>query len=376
MPRHEIWLTDDNGARIAYLNNHLGGYFYRTVNAPAPFYLKLPSSFNTQLLLNGARLMPDRMVQFWRAPTGGSLGLWRVYFVQFLEIGRDNEGKLTVEIRGYDSLELLVRRIVAAYAGSANASATATEADDLAKSICTDMLSDVIAPVPGEGTRAWGDLTIQADATAGPQLDKGFAWRRCIDVLQDLAEEARQAGTEVFFDIVASTVSSSDIAFEFRTYTGQPGNDLTSLGGVFDEARGNLQAPMQTYDNREAVNYVYAGGQNEGVNRDIQQVADATRYVLSQWNRREAFADARNQSTSASVEDAGRQVLTAGEPIVRFKARPKDTQAFRFGTDWDHGDKVIARFLGQQYETIIRKTGIKLDANQGEELDIQLEYQE
>jgi hypothetical protein len=378
MPRYEIWLTDDVGLRLAYLDDVLGGYFYRITNAPGPFRLRLSPSFDTPLLLSSAQLIPDRMIQFWRAPTDGNLALWRTYFVQYLAIGRNRAGKLEIEIRGYDAVELLKRRITAAYSGEATATFSGIEGDDAMKDILAAMVSDAAAPVPSEGTRAWGDLSIQADATAGPQLDKSFAWREVLVTLQDLAMEARQAGTEVFFDIVHDSVSSTAISFEFKTSTGQPvdGTDLTSLGGVFDEAQGNLQVPKIVYDNREAVNYVYGGGQGEGLGREVQQVADSTRYGLSQWNRRERFAQATLQTSAAAVADVARQKLTEGEPVVAFRARPQDTAAFRFGTDWNYGDKVTAVFLGQEYTTIIRKVGIKLDAGQGEEIDAIMEYQE
>jgi hypothetical protein len=68
--------------------------------------------------------------------------------------------------------------------------------------------------------------------------------------------------------------------------------------------------------------------------------------------------------------------LTEGEPIVTFTAKPRDTQAFVFGTDWDHGDKVTAVFLGQEYDTILRKTGIILTPARSEQVESIMEYQE
>ena len=73
---YELWLTTDAGVRIQQLDTTGGFSAARTANKIAPLDLTLPQSFDTKLL------KPDRMVQVWRAPEGGRLGLWTVYFIR------------------------------------------------------------------------------------------------------------------------------------------------------------------------------------------------------------------------------------------------------------------------------------------------------
>lgn len=369
---YEIWLTDDHGLRLALLDNFLSLSASRKVSAIAPFTMDLPASFDTALIV------PDHMIQVWRAPTGGGLSLWRVYPIRWWEYSTHGADE-ALTIGGPDCNDWLRRRINAAYAGSANASVTATEADDLMKDIVTDMESDVIDPAPAAGSRAWADLTVAGDLTNGPQLDKDYAWDYLLKpsgggLLSTLAKASREADTEVFFDVVPANVTSSSIAFQFRTYTGQPGQDVSDRV-IFDQERGNLADPFLRYDYTDEINYVYAGGPGQGTERDIQQVYDADRYNISQWNRCEGFADARNQSTSDGIADAGRALLESGRPHIRFGGVPIDTQGTRFGRDWDFGDKVRARYRGQEFDAIIRAVVLSVDRNGKEKINARLEYE-
>jgi hypothetical protein len=202
-------------------------------------------------------------------------------------------------------------------------------------------------------------LSIAADLGDGPSITKGFSFDPLLTasgqgVLPALAKAARAAGTEVFFDIVPNVVSGSSITFQFRTFTGQPGQDQTGQGVLFDQQRGNMRNPRLEYDYSNEENYIYAAGQGEEGEREVQQVYDSARYLASQWNRCEGHADARNQSTANGVRESGRAALEDGEPRIRFTAEPVDTAGTRFGRDWDFGYKVRSRYRNIEFDTIIR----------------------
>jgi hypothetical protein len=188
-----------------------------------------------------------------------------------------------------------------------------------------------------------------------------------------LAKAAREAGTEVFFDIVPNVVSSNSITFQFQTFTGQPGQDVSDRV-TFDQADGNMKNPSLEYDYTEEENYIYAGGQGEESDRNIQQVYDSTRYGQSIWGRCEGFADARNQSTDNGVISAGNTHLEEGRSRIRFTAQPLDTTGTRFGIDWDFGYQVGARYLNRQFNSIIRAVSIVVNEN-GEEIRARLDYE-
>lgn len=368
---YELWLTTDQGVRIQQLDTTGGFSAARTANKIAPLELTLPQTFDTNLL------RPDRMVQVWRAPEGGRLGLWAAYFARrwrFETKGSDERFTLW----GRCPNDLLRRRIVAYYAGESE-SAMNDQADDMLKALVTDSIADGTAPAPTAGTRVWGDLSVAGDLADGPTLEKGFAWKQLMTpsgggIMSDIAKAAKEAGTEVFFGVVPETVSATSITFEFRTWTGQPGMDVSDRVD-FDQERGNLNDPYLEYDYLTEVNYVYAGGQGDLDERSIQQVYDADRYNASQWNRCEGFADARNQAEDNEVREAGRAKLFEGRPVRRFGGVPVDTQGTRFGRDWDYGDKVRARYRGQEFDAIVRS--VVLTVKDGSEtIRAKLEYED
>jgi hypothetical protein len=377
MARYELWLTDDTGLRItdqrgrSYLKSFLSLTASRAVNQIGKFSLEVPANFDDNLL------KPDNMIQVWRAPTGGRLGLWRVYFIRRW-IFETRGGEETIAISGPDTNDLLRRRIVAAFAGSAEASKTDL-ADDMMKEIVTESIADGVDPTPDAGTRVWSDLSIAGDLGDGPSITKGFAFKQLLTtsgqgVLPTLVKAARAAGTEVFFDIVPNVVSGSSITFQFRTYTGQPGQDVTDRV-VFDSQRGNLRNPKLEYDYSKEENYIYASGQGQEAAREVVQVSDSTRYLVSQWNRCEGQADARDQSATNGVREAGRDELEEGQPKIYFSAEPIDTTGTRFGRDWDYGYKVRSRYRNREFDTIIRAVTIQVNNHGDEDIRARLEFE-
>jgi hypothetical protein len=368
---YELWLTSDSGVRLAPLDTALSLECSRVVNEIGSFGMYLPLSFNPDLL------QPDRLIQVWRQPEGGRLGLWRVYMLREWEFSTQGSDQM-LEISGPDMLDLMRRRIVAAYAGSAQASKT-DYADDMMKEVVTQSIANGVAPTPTAGTRVWANLSIAADLSDGPIITRSFPFETLLTgssngVLAQLAKAAREAGTEVFFDIIPNVVSSNSITFQFQTFTGQPGQDVSDRV-TFDQADGNMKEPKLRYNYRDEVNYVYATGPGEESDRNVQQVYDATRYGQSIWGRCEVEADARNQpDDNNAIQAVGNDRLSEGRPRVSFTAQPVDTEGTRFGIDWDFGYQVGAKYLNRQFKTIIRAVTISLREGQ-EEIRARLDYE-
>ena len=365
---YEIWWTDDEGSRLALVDRIFEGEFLRVCNDVGQFSMRVPTN-----LFNMNTLKRDQMIQVWRKPRGGSLSLFRVYFIRNWTFRRQG-ASLVCTISGPDSMDLLRRRLVVNYAGTAEATKT-DYPDDMMKEIVDEqMVNDASDPAPTAGSRDYANLSIQAEASAVTSTTRSFPWQNVFSVLQDLADASRAAGEEIFFDVVP-IVSSNSISFQFQTKTGQPGADLTDLV-VFDEARGNLTDARLTYESGDEVNYVYSGGLGQEDNRNIQQVYDAARYNVSIWNRREGWAYAALERTDAGVQDVGNTALKEGEPLLQFSALPIDVEGTRFGIHWNFGDKVTARFLGIDYQTIVRKILLRLNDDGQEVIESRMEYNE
>lgn len=72
---------------------------------------------------------------------------------------------------------------------------------------------------------------------------------------------------------------------------------------------------------------------------------------------------------------AGNDRLNAGRPKIRFSAIPLDVSGTRFGRDWNPGDKVKARFLNIEFDTIIRAVTISINENGEESIGARLDFE-
>ncbi len=380
MAEYDLILTDDNGTRLTSLNDAITFTASRTADGFGELVMQLPVTFDDSLI--NREFVRDRMVQLWRKP----FGLWNVYFIREFSYETADDGRDVFTISGPDKKELLRRRIVAEYAASSEAAKT-DYADDMMKEIVTESLSDGGSIGTSSGTRVWSDFSIGAGVSLGPSLTRNFAYRQLATangtgVLFELQKAARAAGTEVFFDVLVDEIGPP-IKFIFETTINQPGQDKTSGANsvIFSQKRGNLKNPRLTYNYRNELSYVYAAGQGQGSGRNIQQVSDAARYDASKWNRREGFADARQQASDNAVRDKGRELLDDGRPRVTFSGQavdvidPKRNASTEFGKDWDYGDAVKATYRNITIPAIVRAVGITKNSDGSEQIQVRLNFE-
>jgi len=281
---------------------------------------------------------------------------------------QERGGNTRLTLAGLDQNGLLARRIVAYYAGTAPTSKTGP-ADDLLKEVVRENYGALTTDPERDWTAA--GFSVQGDQGRGPTVDKAFAWRPAADVLDDLVEAAASNGSAVYYAVVPTGPG----LLQFRTWLQQPGRDRTAGGPdplLVGPALGNMDTATLEMDYSAAANFVYAGGQDQGVDRDIVEVWDPNAVASGPFARQERFADARQSATLLQVEDLGRTVLLQSEARQRFVGDLLDVANCRFGVDWRLGDRVSASFAGQQFDCLIRTVDIRVDAR-GEQITARLE---
>jgi hypothetical protein len=367
---YEVWLCDQYGRRLTILDNLIGFDIVKVVNDVSYCSVTLPGNFNETYQ---TQVGVDYMIEFWRSPAQGAMTLENVFFVREIYYEEDIKGNDIIILAGPDGNDLLDRRIVAYAAGGSESDKT-DNADDMMKEIVAENLGSSAT----DSDRDLTDLnfTVAGDVTGGPSITKGFAWRNVLKTLKEIAYSSAENGTDLYFDVVPIVISSSEIGFEFRTYTDQPGQDRTydtNNPVVFSKEWGNLANPILLYDYTKEANFVYGGGQGEGTDRTISEQSDTTRIGASVWNRREKFADARNEATSNGVANKAEEVLNENKPFKRFTGQLLDTPQARYGVDWFFGDKVEISYRGIQIQGIAKALKIKLDKEGNEVLTVKVE---
>lgn len=361
----EVWLDDARGNRIMLLDGMMGLSLVRVANNVGAWDIILPGDFDVNLV----RL--DGMVEFWRTPEGGSKKLINVGMCRGWTYSGDDAGLETLIIWGCDGVELLNRRIVAYAADSAQASKN-TLADNMIKAIVRENLG-ALAVAARDLTAL--NFTVAPDVGLGPTIELKFAWKPVLQVCQDIAGASREAGTDLYFDVVPVVISTTAIGFEFRTYVNQIGMDRTLTGGnpmYIGKEWGNLSSPSLGMDYSKNLNYIYGGGDGEGADRLIVEVSN-TWATASVWNRVEGFADARNEITAGGITTICRKVLDACIPREKFSGTVLDTGQARYGIDWEFGDKVTVNYKGFQTDGMIRAVKIVLDESGAESIDVKIE---
>lgn len=351
MVRYEVWVTTPEGVKLMLLDR-VGLFEYGLVaNDLGGFSMLLPST------MAPGYFAVDNRVEFWRGITGGPLERVMVGFIRGFGVVDLGDGLEAFVVSGPGVNDLLFRRIVAYAAGSAQASKT-DYADDLMKAVVDENLGSG-ATDSDRDLETPGYVTIQADTSGGPSVEKSFSRRNVLLVLQDVAELARQQGTEIFFALEPNGVN-----FEFRTFVGQMGQDRTLTGTApvfFGSQYGNMGGVSWESDAGEEWTVVYAGGQGEEADRLVVEVEDAGRSDLSVFNRREGWEDARQYTTVAGVSGAARKALEERRPRWRVGGQLLDGPQARFGRDWRFGDRVTVESRGQQLDGLIRMIHVAVD---------------
>jgi hypothetical protein len=363
----EIVLHDPLGNVLARLDKTSGFYCTKKVNDRAPFRLTMPQTFDRSLF----RL--DGLVEFWRTAKDGKPELFGTYLIRLPDgVQDDRNGNHFWYIAGYDLIDWLRRRIVAAASGSATADKT-DYADDMIKAIVTEAFG------ASAGTGRPIPFTVAADLGDAPSITKAFSRRNVLTILQEICDTSRAGGTNLYFDIVPNGIgtawTSTAIPYLFKTYTSQRGQDLTDTV-FFGKEYGNLSGAYFFTDHSDEENYIYGLGQQTKEARNVQTASSTTRIAASIYNLCEGTAQANTQSEDAGVTAAANAKLAKARPVKRFGGQLLDTGDYRYGVDWGFGDRVTAEYAGQQFDCEITAVSISVDGNGQETFDCRVEVDE
>jgi len=370
----EIYLCDPFGVRIECLD-YVTEYDYTLLtNAPGTFRLKMPAKFDR------SHIRLDNIIEIWRGHEPGTLKCEYIGFLRAWSFS-DEAGVEVTELYGYSIMELLKGRIVNAASGSAQAEMTGN-ADNLIKAIVKDQLgADAVAA--RDLTSVGGGFTIQQDASLGTSITKAFAHKNVLEIAQEICDASKQAGTDVYFDIVPvyTSITTGMIGLQLQTFTDQRGNDRSwdsSTPVYVGIDWGNLENGNLSYDYSEEINYVYALGQGEGASREIVEVSDTARLGMSIWNRREGAKDARNvdYGDTAALTGEANTYLNENKPKMKFSGDIVETPAFRYGHDWWFGDRVTLVYAGIEKDSLINKVMVSKGEDGQETITARIEFEE
>jgi len=363
---HALFLNDPNGVRLVDLNGIESLDCTRVASAVGWLTLTLPYS---AVLYN--QFQRDGIIEFWRAAPGASLALFgqTVWLLAKRRRYYDAKGAARVDLGAVCLNDLLRRRIVA-YAAASSQGAKSGPGDNVSKAIVRENLGSLAT-----ASRQIAALTVQADLSLAPTLEKKFSWRNVLTVLQELAAASYQNGTYLAFDVVCSVPpnSGSPFAVEFRTYIGQRGNDHRNPSGTAGAVtEGSEFGTVINGDYEEdwsvEANYAWAAGQGLETSRTVKQAGDAARYGASPFALTEVFVNASQETSPAAIQNEADAAVWAHRPRKVFNGTQSETTGVQFGREIDFGDFLTVQHFGQSFDCRMDAVRLKRKLATGEEL--------
>lgn len=365
---YDIRVADDYGRRLTVLGNQWSSFrATRVVGGIGSLVLTVPYSRAMQALLR-----KDYRISISRTLPGGSPSLLfdQVYLIQRPVIFNSG-GTDVIEIPCVDCNDLLRRRIIPYYAGSAQSQVTGP-IDDSMKALVRENLSTSASDYDGDTSRALpaGLFTVETDHGLGPSLTAAYAWRNLLDALRDLSDAAREGGIYTTYDIVATPGQP----LQFRTYVGQCGIDRRGIMPPLSVQTGTLREPRLEYDWMDEITVAYAGGRGEQSDRIVQTATDTTRLAQSVFGRVEDFTQSNGETTATVLADAQSR-LAAGRPRVVATGQYQDSGSVLFGRNINYGDLAPVQMYG--VDLVARLDTVSLSATpEGETIDCLLRGEE
>lgn len=359
--RYEAVWYDHQGTRKGVIQAFNSLEYVKTQNAIGSLVMNIPRG-----LMQYDQFSVGDIFEVWREK-GGVLELQNetAYFLQNWELWADSEGGEYITLTCSDANWLLDTAIVAAFTGSDEAEMTGIP-DDLMKAIVSKQL--------GSTASAWRSKITEAPnlGAGGASITTAFAYRNVLEIVADLAKQANEAGVWVGFDVVRTAPG----AFEFRTYTGQRGQDHSRTSGdprFVGKQYGNLsEAKFGTYHADER-NWVCVAGQGEGDKRVLVFRENIARRDASKWNRREFFVDSRSETDTAILESDGDAALDEYKPKQVLTGTIHDTPGMQYNIHYQFGDVLSVEAFGYFVDCHVKSVRVKVDQDGGEQLDIKLE---
>lgn len=307
--------------------------------------------------LEPAYAQPDYLIQVTRSIAGlperteGDC-LWLVR--KITDMVSDGVQVITAE----SSLTLLEGREIQVASDSAQATVNGP-ADDVIKQLVRQHMGTLAAADRAYPTLLFG---VEANRSAGPVISKNVAKKNVLQACQEIAADAAELGTPVFFDVVWT-----NNAFEFRTYLNQRGSDRSDASGrrlLFDADTLANVSVERDYTRERTV--IYGLGRGTGSNQNTAAVTDTDELIRSPWARREYTVTGFNAPSgdAAALLAETRRTLRELRARLRMRADMVDSEQIRYGVEWEWGTRAVALVQGVTYEVRVDTREVELAQGQ------------
>jgi len=367
---HQIRICTSFGALLAiiYDGEFTSLKYGFKENEPGVLEFILPPDFNKSYLA------VDGIIDLYRSVNGGAFQLEgeTSWFMRGIAYEKTSNGVEYIRVLAFSACELLMRRIVAYYAGSSYSEKISKPWDTMMREFIDQNYGPGSSWIgPSYGVDPDRDLepyfTVETETTYGASypMTKSAPWRNILTVMQEIVEDVRTSGEYASFDVVRTAAGQ----FEFRVFIGARGTDHSADSGtpvVVSEDRNNLLEPTLEIDWTTESNFIYGAGRGEETDRTVATAYDLARINISPFNRREFLRDCRQAELQESVQSEANSSLEENRPKRRFIGTISQTEGCIYGVHWKWGDIVTAEYKGLSLDCHVEAITVTVD-NEGTE---------
>lgn len=344
MAEYTVVVRAPSGGKLTEIGTFESLKYMRAFNTIGGLELRLPDTYerNTGFDL-GKLIQPDTRLEVWRTDNGRVSLEMDTFWLVDRYARKVTRTERSITIYASDLMTVLARRHVIYKSGTAYAKKTAP-ADNMIKAIFRENLGTLVTDA-NRNLSAY--IGVQPDLSLSPSIEKAFAWRNVLTVMQEIAESVSSAENVSPSFLTFDLFCDDNGQVEFRTYTTHRGTDRRSTAPspvTLDIEMQTLLDSTYEVDYREEFNHVTVGGQEVGENRHVATAESLARQRVSPFHRIEVFADARNQEMSdAALAAEAQSVLRLGRPSRRLSGTLQTSETFQYGRDFGYGDTVTAK---------------------------------
>ena len=359
MGQYEIWLCHWDGTRLALLDSFLSLEYTRALHNVGAIDLIVPSTFNDSYLIK------DYKIMVLRTAPSQSKRIEGVYLIRKWRRYTDNDNTNYTQISGVCGNDIMKRRIVWAQPGTAEARKT-DNACDLIKKYTRQALAETDCyGLPSSVRRGYiaTYFTVQADNGQGASFTKNYEGKVLFDVANGIAgtSEGRN-GVPVWWYVYPVSASM----YQLRTYLNLMGQDLSSritLTPDFAMANGSHE-----WDGTDEFNMVVGAGGPIGYGtypdyRKMEYAYNRSSIYDSPFAWREKFLDLGNEEDYDEIANSCYEDVMDADNLAReiFDCDLIELDVFRYGRDWDLGDKVGLNYRGLSMDAVVKTVHVKVD---------------
>ena len=269
----------------------------------------------------------------------------------------------------YNLIDLLQRREILWYATDVDSESkkTAIPAQTAIYEFVEENLGASATAVAGrifDGTMT--GLVVPLLIGSGPNWTGSRAWRNVLETIQEIA---------LYGSIDFDVSSQPGGTFVFETYPDQLGRDRTTIGldpttglnaagyppVIFDLMLNNVSQMTYSHRRSNSCNLVVTTGQGQYTGRAVGTAIDMTDIDGRRLNQREMTRNANTQDDAASLVTLAEEWLSRGGAVEDLDFVPYLTPSTLYGVHFWLGDRVTARFAGQEYHKRLSSVNLTVD---------------